>query len=136
MCSYSEEWKQDVDVAEFWSTIKLARADFNRFATSVSGHDRKWLIRFCWQYDEFASRFGRERYHRYTNPEFSEDSQDDLWNELVGRGQEVYEKTLHHPEFIPNKIDYNDVSHDIKDTVLNQYHTRFGNEVPAIGYGY
>lgn len=133
---YNEEWKQDANVDEFWTFIDHARTDFKLFVELINKKDRRWLIRFEWLYQEFASSFGQKRYQEFINPTYSEDSQDDLWNEIVGRGQTFYNNVLHHPDKMPQKIDYSDIAHNIKLEIILAYNARFGSDFPAYGYGY
>ena len=84
--SYSEDWKREVDPDEFWALIELARRDWEAFLAAMEKRDRRGLIRIYWLYEEYASPLGQERFLPYTNPIFSEDSLDDLWEEVWGRG--------------------------------------------------
>jgi hypothetical protein len=133
---YSEEWKQDADPEQFWSLVALARTDQPAFVAALEGLDRKALIRFAWTFEELASALGAEPYASHTDPEFSEDVLDDLWEEVVGRGREFYADVLAHPERMPADVDYSDPSHRMRYAASNVFFARHGEEIPPYGYDY
>jgi hypothetical protein len=134
--TYSEAWKKDADPDEFWDLISLARKDFAAFGEKLKGMDRRALIRFAWMFEEHASVLGNEPYSKHTDSTFSEDSLDDLWEEVVGRGRGFYEGVIAHPEKMPAEIDYSDVSHQIRYEASNVFHERYGEEIPPFSYDY
>ena len=133
---YSEEWKKDVDTDLFWSIVELARSDNEIFKEKMKTLDRRTLIWFSWYFEELASCFGQEKFMKYTNPDYSEDSLDDLWEEVVGRGKMFYEGVLKKPETIPKTIDRSDSSHLIKYDVSNIFYKRYREEIPPVSYDY
>lgn len=132
----SEEWKKDADPEAFWALIELARKDFEAFLAALKGLDRRGLIRFAWMFEELASGLGAEPYASHTNPEFSEDVLDDLWDEVVGKGRAFYEEVLAHPERMPADVDYSDPSHRMRYEASNVFFERYGEEIPPYSYDY
>lgn len=133
---YSEKWKQDVNTDLFWSVIESARTNHEDFLKKIKDFDRKTLIWITWYFEELASRLGEEKYMIYADPGFSEDSLDDLWEEVVGKGKAFYETVLENPEKLPASIDYSDSSHTIRYSVSNVFFERYGNEIPPNSYDY
>lgn len=133
---YSETWRKDINMDQFWALVELARTDFPAFVEALRNADRQELIRFAWVFEELASRLGGKRYRKYTNPSFSEDSTDDLWNEVVGRGRAFYEDVIAHPQKMPSDIDYSDPSHKMRYEASNVFFERYGEEIPPFSYDY
>ncbi len=133
---YNEDWKKDANLSEFWELVAIARSDYKAFVDILGKTDRQGLIRFAWLFEELASRLGQEQYLRYTDPNFSEDVLDDLWEEVVGKGQFFYEEVLVHPERIPPDVDYSDPSHRMRYEVSNVFFERYGTEIPPYSYDY
>ncbi|MEO0406911.1 MAG: DUF4240 domain-containing protein [Cyanobacteria bacterium P01_A01_bin.135] len=133
---YSEDWKNDVSIDEFWSLVELARNDKRAFLKALRGMERRGLIRFSWLFEEFASRLGKKPYSSHTNSTFSEDVLEDLWEEVVGRGQEFYENVVSHPEEMLVDIDYSDPSHEMRYEASNIFFERYGEEIPPYSYDY
>lgn len=133
---YSEDWIDDVDYKEFWQLIELARQDRTAFIEELKTKDRRSLIRFAWTFEDLASELGGEAFEQFTNPSFSEDVLDGLWEEVVGRGREFYEDVVIHPEKMPQDIDPTDSSHRIRSDAMNVFYERYGVDFPPYGYDY
>lgn len=133
---YSEAWKKDANPNTFWALVELARKDYEAFVAALKNLNRRELIRFAWMFEEFASRLGEEPYQRRINPTFSEDVTDDLWEEVVGKGQAFYEDVLEHPDKMPADVDYSDPSHQMRYEASNVFFERYGEEIPPYSYDY
>ena len=133
---YDEAWKKDANPEEFWSLVDLGRKDKDAFVERLNSLDRRELIRFVWMFEDFASELGNERYSQHTNASFSEDSLDDLWEEVVGRGRAFYEDVIANPEKMPADIDHSDPSHMMRYEAGNVFHERYGEEIPPYSYDY
>jgi len=133
---YSEKWKKDANLDEFWAMIDLARKDYPAFITTLKSMNRRGLIRFSWLFEDLASALGAEPYLQYANPEFSEDALDDLWNEVVCRGRAFYENVINHPDQMPADADNSDPSHKMRYAANRIFRDRYGKELPPYSYDY
>jgi hypothetical protein len=133
---YDEGWKKEANPDEFWSLVELGRKDRDAFVERLKSLDRKALIRFAWMFENYASELGNEPYSEHVDPSFSEDSLDDLWDEVVGRGQAFYEDVIAHPEKMPADVDHSDPSHMMRYEAGNVFHERYGEEIPPYSYDY
>jgi len=134
--TYSEEWRKDADLGEFWRLVALAREDRAAFLQTLREMDRRGLIRFAWLFEELMTQLGREPHASHTPPEFSEDAVEDLWEEVVGRGREFYERVIADPARMPWETDASDPSHRIRYDAGNVYFERYGEEIPPHSHHY
>ena len=133
---YSEEWKKDVDENLFWLMIELALTDEAAFIKRIEAFDRKALIWFYWHYESLESELGQEKFLKFTNPSYSEDSRDDLWREVVGKGKQFYSSVMKNPELLPTETDYSHPAHKIKPKVSDVFYKRYNEEIPPNSYDY
>ena len=132
----SETWRNEINLDQFWALVDLARTNFPAFTDRLMNADRRELIRFAWVFEELASFLGEKRFRKYTNPDFSEDSTDDLWEEVVGRGRAFYKDVLTHPQKMPAEIDPSDPSHKMRYQAGKIFFERFGEEIPPFSFDY
>jgi hypothetical protein len=114
----------------------VARRPLPSFCGALRPPDRRRLIRFTWWFEYFQGTLRDEPYVDTGDPALSEDTLDDLADEVVGKGKAFYDDVLAHPERMPEEADFDDPAHDMRYDAIQAYAERYGEAPPPYGHDY
>lgn len=119
---------EELDEAEFWALVDLARKDFAAYRAKLETMQQCDLIGFAWGFEEMMSVLYDPKYHgdRYT-----EDEMEGWYAFILARGKDIYEEVLDDPAACP-RWNKDEVGLQILLQAGDVHLKRFGEDLPPL----
>jgi Protein of unknown function (DUF4240) len=118
---------------DFWQLVATANKDFELFCTKLKSMSKGELEEFVWKFSDLAEVCADDEYLSGILAEsegMSEDSLEDLFGWIVGKGEEFYKKILKNPDQVPKAINDDTPGIAIQYEASKIYHEKFGGHIP------